>query len=182
MKTWEIILEDLARGWDRKVPCSTAHRWAMVLSCAGTVRGLATIGFRISHALGKRSSLAGAIFKQINQLLTGCDIGHEAQIGPGLRMLHPNGVVINPKTVIGKRFTIHSSVTLGGDPLGAPEIGDDVNIAPGARVLGFVKIGDRVRVGANAVMTRTIETAGVVASDVIIAGVPAKILRSNSRR
>ena len=177
MSTWATILADLSEGWDRDLPQSAFGRLTLVLSRAGTVRGLATIGFRVSHAVGQRFELAGAVIKQINQVVTGCDIAHEAQIGPGLRMLHPNGVVISPKAVIGSHFTIHSSVTLGGDPTGAPRVGNHVNIAPGARVLGAVVIGDRVRIGANTVMTRTIQSEGDVATDVVIAGVPAKILR-----
>jgi serine O-acetyltransferase len=144
----------------------------MVLSCAGTVRGLATVGFRISHAIGLRNSIAGATLKQLNQIVTGCDIAHEAQIGPGFRMFHPNGVVINSATIIGARCTIHQGVTLGGTPNGAPVIGDDVDIAPGARILGPVVIDNHVRVGANAVLTRTIE-----GDYLVLAGVPARILR-----
>ncbi len=152
-------------------------QFALLLSCAGTVRGLATIGFRLSHAIGRVNPLAGAILKQLNQVVTGCDIGHEAQIGPGLRMLHPAGVVINPHAVIGARFTIHSSVTIGGSPSAAPVIGDDVNLAPGARILGGVRIGNRVRVGANAVLTKTIE-----GEDMVLAGVPARILRKTNTK
>jgi serine O-acetyltransferase len=87
-------------------------------------------------------------------------------------MLHPNGVVINPHAVIGARLTIHSSVTIGGSPTGAPVIGNDVNLAPGSRVLGAVTIGNRVRVGANAVLTKTVE-----GDDLVLAGIPARILR-----
>jgi serine O-acetyltransferase len=172
MSTWSLICADFARAWDREVPSSRLKQLALVLSCAGTVRGFATIGFRLSHAAGDYSSLTGSILKQLNQVITGCDIGHQAQIGPGLRMLHPAGVVINPHAVIGARFTIHSNVTIGGSPTAAPLIGDDVNLAPGARVLGAVKIGNRVRVGANAVLTKTIE-----GEDMVLAGVPARILR-----
>jgi serine O-acetyltransferase len=175
MSTWELICADLARAWDRPVPVSVLRRMRLVLACAGTVRGAATIGFRVSHAVGTRSDLVGAIIKQLNQVCTGCDIGHAAQIGPGFRMLHPGGVVINPHVVIGARFTIHSSVTIGGSPTAAPIIGDDVNLAPGSRVLGGVRIGNRVRVGANAVLTRTIE-----GDDLVLAGVPARILRKTT--
>lgn len=172
LSTWWTICEDIARAWGRDVPDTPLRRYMMVMSSAATVRGFATIGFRISHAAGRRSPLAGAILKQINQVITGCDIAHEAKIGPGLCMWHPGAVVISSEAVIGKRFTIHSSVTLGGSPEGAPQLGDDVNIAPGARVLGPIKTGNRVRIGANAVVTRSFEGNGVV-----LAGVPAKVLR-----
>jgi serine O-acetyltransferase len=172
MTTWELICADLAAGWDREIASSWAGQLRMVSSRAGTVRGAATIGFRIAHAVGRRSSAAGAALKQLNQIVTGCDIAHEAQIGPGFRMFHPNGIVINPATVIGARCTVHQGVTLGGTPGGAPVIGDDVDIAPGARIIGPVVIDHHVRIGANAVLTHTI--AG---SYLVLAGVPARILR-----
>jgi serine acetyltransferase len=172
MTTWRLICADLASGWNREVPSSKIGQLRLVLSCAVTVRGAATIGFRISHAVGRHSATAGAILKQLNQIVTGCDIACETQIGPGFRMFHPNGVVIHPATVIGSRFTIQQGVTLGGTSSGAPVIGDDVDIAPGARVLGPVVIGHHVRVGANAVLTHTIE-----GDFLVLAGVPARILR-----
>lgn len=172
MTTWDLICADFAAAWDRELPSSLIGRLRMVLSCAATVRGAATIGFRIAHAVGRRSSVAGAALKQVNQIVTGCDIAHEARIGPGFRMFHPNGVVINPATVIGARCTIHQGVTLGGTPSGAPLIGDDVDIAPGARIMGPVIIDHHVRVGANAVLTHTIS-----GSYLVLAGVPARILR-----
>jgi serine O-acetyltransferase len=172
MSTWDLICADLSRAWERDVPSSLRSRLALMLACAGTVRGLATIGFRVSHAVGRRSALLGTIVKQLNQVITGCDIGHQAQIGPGFRMLHPNGVVINSAVVVGSRFTVHQGVTLGGSARGAPVIGDDVNLAPGSRVLGAVRLGNRVLLGANAVLTKTIDGDGIV-----LAGVPARVLR-----
>ena len=173
LSTWRTLVLDLSRAWDRCVPENTLDQLKLVLACAGSVRGLATIGFRLSHAVGRRSDLLGAILKQINQVITGCDIGHQATIGPGLRMLHPNGVVINPAAVIGARFTIHQGVTIGGNEELAPVLGDDVNLAPGSRILGDVVIGNRVRVGANAVVTKSFAD-----DDVVLAGVPARVIRA----
>lgn len=173
LSTWSLICADIARGWDRPVPSRPVARVLMVAGALGSVRGFATVGFRVSHALGRRRPVLGAIAKQLNQVVTGCDIAHEATIGPGLRLLHPGAVVITPAAVIGERFTIHSAVTVGGSPEGAPLIGDDVNLAPGCRVLGAVTIGNRVRVGANAVVTKSFPE-----SDIVLAGVPARLLRS----
>ena len=51
----------------------------------------------------------------------------------------------------------------------APTIGNDVDIGAGAKVLGRVRIGDRVRIGANAVVLCD------VPSDSIAVGVPAVV-------
>ena len=110
--------------------------------------------------------------KQANQVLTGADIDYRATIGPGLRLLHPGAVVIASGAVIGARFTVHSSVTVGSSGSGAPTIGDDVNLAPGSRVLGSIRLGNRIRVYPNAVVTRSPEQDGVV-----LAGLPARVVR-----
>jgi serine O-acetyltransferase len=141
-----------------------------------TVRFLAVVLFRLAQGAGRRHGLAGSLFKQANHLITGCDIAYQAQIGPGLVLFHPTGVVIGPGCRIGARATIMQSSTLGSDdagfpgevPGGSPVIGDDVFIGPGAAVFGAVRLGDHVRVGANAVVTSSFEAGAKVA------GVPAR--------
>ena len=48
-------------------------------------------------------------------MLTGADIAYEAQVGPGLVLYHPTGVVIGPGARVGARATIMQGVTLGSD-------------------------------------------------------------------
>jgi thymidylate kinase len=81
------------------------------------------------------------------------------RLPPDVHMPYPYGVVIHPQAVIGRRVTIMQQVMLGGRDLAeniAPVIGDDVYIGAGARVLGDVRIGQGVVIGANAVVTRDI--------------------------
>lgn len=172
MSTWEVVCADFAAGWDRPVPDSLGSRLRLFLPRLATVRGLATAGFRASQLAGRRSPVLGSLLKQANQIVTGADIDYRATIGPGLRLLHPGAVVIAPGAVIGARLTIHSSVTVGNGRDGAPTLGDDVNLAPGCRVLGAVRLGNRVRVYPNAVVTRSVEQDGVV-----LAGLPARVVR-----
>jgi serine O-acetyltransferase len=172
MGSWQLLCHDIAAGWGRPVPSSLLGRIRLVIPRLGTVRGLATAGFRISQAAGRRSDALGSLVKQLNQVVTGADIDYRATIGPGLRLLHPGAVVIAPQATIGARFTIHSAVTVGMGTTGAPTIGDDVNLAPGSRVLGAITLGNRIRVYPNAVVTRSFEQDGVV-----LAGLPARIVR-----
>lgn len=113
----------------------------------------------------------------------GADVSVSAEIGPGLRIPHPCGVVIGGKTRIGSRAQIYQGVTLGGS-LGKdrgggwtqPRIGDDVYIGAGAAILGPVSVGNRVVIGANAVVTRDLP------DDCVAVGVPARIVRRNGQK
>jgi serine O-acetyltransferase len=85
------------------------------------------------------------------------------RLPPDIRLPHPYGVMIHSQAVIGRRVTVMQQVTIGGkdqSESAAPLIGNDVYFGAGARVLGDVRIGDGVVVGANAVVTRDIP-AGV---------------------
>lgn len=89
--------------------------------------------------------------------------------GPGLSLAHWGSVVISPKARIGENCLIHSDVNVGADAEGkAPTIGNDCWIGPGAKVFGPVVLGDRVRVGANAVVTESFP------DDAVLVGAPAR--------
>ena len=143
-----------------------------------TVRFVAVAMLRLAQSAGTRVGPLGSLVKQANHVLTGADIAYQAEIGPGLVLYHPTGAVIGPACRVGVRATIMQGVTLGSDEVvagrdraGSPTVGDDVFIGPGAAVFGSVELGDRVQVGANAVVTSSFP------SDVIVAGAPARVLR-----
>lgn len=95
-------------------------------------------------------------------VVTGADIPLNCQIGGGLLIPHPNGIVIHPGAKIGVNCLIFQQVTIGiRDAHGFPDISGHVDIGAGAKVLGAIKIGPHARIGANAVITRDVE-AGVV--------------------
>ncbi len=84
-------------------------------------------------------------------------------------------MVVHARAVIGKNCMIGQCVTIGGKSgqYEVPVIGDNVEINAGARVLGPIHIGDNVIIGANAVVVKD------VPSNCVVAGVPAKIIKSN---
>ncbi len=91
-------------------------------------------------------------------VVTGADIPLNCQIGGGLLIPHPNGIVIHPGAKIGVNCLIFQQVTIGiRDAHGAPEISGHVDIGAGAKLLGAIKIGAHARIGANAVITRDVE-------------------------
>jgi serine O-acetyltransferase len=106
--------------------------------------------------------------------LTGSELAPTAVIGPGLTVNHPAGVVIHGHTIAGRNLRLHTGVVLGersgNGRHGAPVLGDDVLIGAGAKVLGPIRIGDRVRIGANAVVIEDVPV------DHHAVGVPAQIL------
>ena len=89
--------------------------------------------------------------------MTGADIPLTCQIGGGLLIPHPNGIVIHPAAKIGVNCLIFHQVTLGSRNIsGVPEIGGHVDIGAGAKILGSVKIGAHAKIGANAVVTTNV--------------------------
>ncbi len=85
------------------------------------------------------------------------------RIGPGLCLIHPSNILIGHGTVIGDDCLIFHEVTLGhGAEPGMPAIGDRVDLYVGARILGGVRVGDDVQVGANCVVTRNVPPNSVV--------------------
>lgn len=128
-----------------------------------TTRYLAVWLFRLSQRLGRRSSVLASVVKQLNQILTGADLAWEASVGAGLVLYHPSGVVIGPQCVLGVECKIQQGVTVGGsgapdtgEAVPSPRIGDNVALGAGARVIGPVQIGNSARIGANAVVTKSV--------------------------
>lgn len=97
-------------------------------------------------------------------IVTGAEIDLSCQIGGGLALPHPNGIVIHPQSVIGPNCLIFQQVTLAG-PV---KLGYHVDIGAGAKILGPLEIKDNARIGANAVVTKD------VAAGVTVVGIPAK--------
>ena len=94
--------------------------------------------------------------------ITGADIPLNCNIGGGLLIPHPNGIVIHPDARIGVNCLIFQQVTIGTrDGPGLPRIGDHVDIGAGAKILGPVEIGAQARIGANAVIVTDVASGAV---------------------
>jgi serine O-acetyltransferase len=101
--------------------------------------------------------------------VTGADIPTNAQLGGGLLIPHPNGIVIHPDAHIGPNCLIFQQVTLGQRGDGVPVVGGHVDIGAGAKLLGPIRIGDHALIGANAVVLVD------VPAHCSAAGVPARV-------
>lgn len=98
-----------------------------------------------------RTFLARAHLRSLRVLL-GVWISPHARIGGGLLINHFGAIWINPEAVIGRFCNLHHGVTIGvggrGHTRGVPRLGDRVNLSPYAVLLGDIRIGDDVLIGA----------------------------------
>lgn len=115
------------------------------------------------------------------KLATGIELHPAACFGPGLRIDHLGGIVVSRYAVIGAVCTLSPGVTIGlarreDGRFGAPVIGDRVHVGPGARVIGPIRVGDDVAIGANAVVLHDVPPG------VTVGGVPARIVSDRGSR
>lgn len=94
-------------------------------------------------------------------------------IGGGFLPFHAFSTIIHAHR-IGENCTVFQNVTIGYSGGGKPTIGNNVTIYAGAVVVGGVSVGDNVVIGANAVVVKD------VPSNVVVVGVPAKIIKYNN--
>lgn len=130
-------------------------RWEILL-----YPGVWALGFhRVAHWMFEAKLYFLARFvNHLSRLLTAIDIHPGAQIGRNFFIDH-GFTVVGETAQIGDNVTIYQCVTLGGtNPTNGrggkrhPTIGDNVIIGSGAQVIGPITVGERARIGANAVV------------------------------
>ena len=122
--------------------------------------------------LRKLCSVIYRILYKFVQILTGVELPCEVEVGHNFVIDHFGGIVISGFARFGSNCRIRNGVVVGlarvDDPC-APVIGDNVDIGAGAKVLGRIRVGNNVLIGANAVVVRD------VPDNSIAVGVPATI-------
>lgn len=116
------------------------------------------------------------IFQYLNKLLNQCVIGLKADFGDAFVLMHPVGVVINSKVRGRERIVLESGVVIGDEKGRSPELGSDIFVGAGAKIIGAVSIGDGAKVGANAVVVKPVDAGQTVV------GIPAKPLEARSAK
>src|SRR3989344_306737 len=142
----------------------------------------AIILHRLTHPLYRLGiPVLPRFISQINRFLTGVEIHPGAKIGPGFFIDHGMATVIGETAEIGKNCVLFHNVTLGGTGKHSgkrhPTLGDNVYVGTGATILGPVKIGDNVMIGAE-----TFIIMHDVPSNCTVVGVPAKIVKMNGKK
>ena len=130
---------------------------------------------RLSHGLYKRGWFTLArVISQFSRAMTGIEIHPGATIGRRFFIDHGMGIVIGETSEIGDDVLMYQGVTLGGTGKEAgkrhPTIGNEVVIGTGAKILGNIRIGDHVKVGAGSVVVRSVPNHSTVV------GVPGRVV------
>jgi serine O-acetyltransferase len=115
--------------------------------------------------------------KLLSEILTGIELPCEAIVGKRFRIDHFGGIIISGDAVFGDDCVVRNGVTVGlrhTGKSGSPVIGSRVDIGAGAKILGAIRIGDDVAIGANAVVLID------VPPNSIAVGVPARVLPRKS--
>lgn len=101
--------------------------------------------------------------------------------GSGLTIVHVGTIVVSPHAKVGKNCRLHVCTNIGKayakGEAGAPVIGDNVYIGPGAKIFGPIELGDNVAIGANSVVNSSFAEGNYT-----IAGVPANRISQNTSR
>ncbi len=116
------------------------------------------------------------IIWRLQYLLFNCSVPGSCKIGKGSKFAYGGiAVVIHSRAVVGENCLIGQGVTIGGKSgwYEVPVIGNNVIINAGAKIIGPVRIGNNVEIGASTVVVKD------VPSNCVVAGIPARILRSN---
>jgi serine O-acetyltransferase len=130
---------------------------------------------RSAHGFYRRGWFTTArVVSQFSRAVTGIEIHPGARIGRRFFIDHGMGVVIGETTEIGDDVLLYQGVTLGGTGKATgkrhPTIGHGVVIGTGAKILGDIRIGDYVKVGAGSVVVRPVPAYSTVV------GVPGRVV------
>src|SRR5215831_8253849 len=141
----------------------------------------AIMAHRTAHKLYRwRVPLLPRLISQVSRFFTQIEIHPGARIGHRFFIDHGSGVVIGETTEIGDDCLLYQGVTLGGT--GAergkrhPTLGNHVVVGTGSKILGGIKIGDNVKIGANSVVLKSVPPNSTVI------GVPARMIKTEGER
>ena len=168
------LREDIACVFDRDP--AARNTWE-VLTCYPGLHAL--ILHRINHWLwGLGLKWMARLGSNIARWMTGIEIHPGATIGRRFFIDHGMGVVIGETAVIGDDCTLYHGVTLGGTSWNKgkrhPTLERGVVIGAGAKVLGPITLGERAKVGSNAVVVRDVPPGATAV------GIPARIVEDRS--
>jgi serine O-acetyltransferase len=159
----EILKADILRTYN----LVSGNKLKKVIACYRSPGVHTVVNIRFGQWIQKKNIFIKILLKplyyfQYRLLRTnwGIEIPATTQIGRGFYIGHFGGIIISPSAKIGENVNISQQVTIGvsgqGDKRGCPIIGDNVYIAPGAKIFGKISIGNNVKIGANAVVYKDV--------------------------
>jgi serine acetyltransferase len=139
---------------------------------------LLVVSYRLAsaaRAAGARSPVAKVAvvpvlvaYRVLVEWVLGVELPPQVEAGPGLRIRHGQGLVVNPGVVLGADVMLRQNVTIGnirrgpGETTACPVVEDGAEFGAGAVVVGAIRIGAGALVGANAVVTRDVPPGATV--------------------
>lgn len=166
----DAVDEDAAHWWRLTRPGGGSSQFVMFTVIAGQLkefRNLIEVRMK-QHGVLIGRGLLHLFLRPLSSLYI-----YTVDIGPRLFIQHGFSTAINAKS-IGSDCYINQQVTIGSSwALDAPILGNGVRVTAGAKVLGDVRLGDNCIVGANAVVVKDVE------SNMVVGGVPAKVISIN---
>lgn len=153
--------------WERE---KLTRHWDPGRQLLRTIRGYQACDR--NSKLGKMRSRWWVAQHRFWSTVAAADIPLNCQIEGGLKLTHPNGVVIHPDAIIGPNCLILQQVTLVAGVM----VGGHVDFGAGAKVVRPVVIGDHAKIGANAVVLHDVPPGATVV------GIPAKVVGSSHER
>lgn len=168
------LKEDIASVKERDPAARSAFEILLTYSGLHAVRS-----YRVAHWCYKKKLFTLArIISQTSRFFTGIEIHPGATIGKGLFIDHGMGVVIGETAEIGDNCLLYQGVTLGGTGKDKgkrhPTLGNNVMVGAGAKVLGPFKVGDNVKIAANAVVLEEVPPNSTAV------GIPARIIQRDA--
>lgn len=171
MGLWKQLNEDVTCVFDRDP--AARSRFEVLTTYPGVH---AVVLHRIANRLWRRGwRYSARLLSFVARVWTNVDIHPGATIGRRFFIDHGAGVVIGETAEIGDDVTFYHGVTLGGTSWRKgkrhPTLADGVMVGAGAKILGPITLGERVRVGANSVVVKD------VAADCTVVGIPGKVVQ-----
>jgi serine O-acetyltransferase len=164
---WDNLQADTRR---LKVIKTKSFPWYVLESLLFENGYQAVVLHRIAHWFKSRKiPVLGPFFARLSLWLTGVDIAPGAVIGPGLMISHGVGIVIGDGVRIGANAQLLHQVTLGAASVRRremPQVGNDVFIAAGAKLIGELRIGNNVFIGVNTLVTEDVPDDSKVTAEV----------------
>lgn len=161
------ILQD----WQVNSETSSKSRLILLMFRSAQILGRLTMPFSLF------SNFYRGFYQIVVEWILGVELPWDTQVGPNLKLLHGQALVINHETIIGANCTLRHSTTIGNKKLsdgscsGSPKLGTNVEIGSNVVILGSITVGNNAVIGAGSVVVKDVPEGAVVV------GNPARVIR-----